>query len=283
MANTLLMPKATAVWLVDNTSLTFDQIAKFCDLHVLEVKGIADGDVAQGIKGMDPISSGQLSREEIQKAQDNSDYYLKLSEPKVKIPEMKRKKAPRYTPVSRRQDRPNAILWLLRHHPELKESQIMRLVGTTKPTIQAIADRSHWNSPNLQPMDPVTMGLCSQVDLDKEVQRAARRVEREQKAAGIEPAPAATLLPTAETIGQNDTLLHAEDVQDATHQEELTAENLFTPNPDAEAAEQSNEEEEETHSVESVFSDLAELKNTDSSDNGESADGASVEDVFKED
>ncbi len=168
-----LMPKATAVWLVDNTSLTFEQIAEFCGLHVLEVKGIADGDVAHGIKGMDPISSGQLSREEIAAAEEDTSHRLKLSEPKVEVPEVKTKRGPRYTPVSRRQDRPNAILWLLRNHPELKDCQVMRLVGTTKPTILAIRERSHWNSPNLQAQDPVTLGLCSQIDLDAEVKKAA--------------------------------------------------------------------------------------------------------------
>ena len=176
------MPKATAVWLVDNTSLTFEQIAEFCGLHVLEVKGIADGDVAHGIKGMDPISSGQLSREEIADAERNPSHRLKLSEPKVEVPEVKTKQGPRYTPVSRRQDRPNAILWLLKNHPELKDSQIMRLVGTTKPTIIAIRERSHWNSPNLVAQDPVTLGLCSQIDLDargEEGRRQARaRAER---------------------------------------------------------------------------------------------------------
>ncbi len=190
-----LMPKATAVWLVDNTSLTFEQIAEFCELHVLEVKGIADGDVALGIKGMDPIASGQLSRDEIKRGQASSKYRLKLSEPKVEIPEVKTKRGPRYTPVSRRQDRPNAILWLLRSHPELKDSQIMRLVGTTKPTIEAIRERTHWNSANLQPADPVTLGLCTQVDLDKEVQRAGKRLEKERKEAEKNLAPGATLMP----------------------------------------------------------------------------------------
>ena len=191
-----LMPKATAVWLVDNTSLTFEQIAEFCGLHVLEVKGIADGDVAHGIKGMDPISSGQLSREEIARAELDPSHRLKLSEPKVEVPEVKTKRGPRYTPVSRRQDRPNAILWLLKNHSELKDSQIMRLVGTTKPTIIAIRERSHWNSPNLQAQDPVTLGLCSQIDLDAEVKKAAARLERERKEAGLtEPPKAGTLLP----------------------------------------------------------------------------------------
>jgi hypothetical protein len=194
-----LMPKGTAVWLVENTSLTFDQIAEFCQLHVLEVKGIADGDVAHGIKGMDAISSGQLTRDEIRRGQEDPKYKLKLSEPKVEIPVVKTKKGPKYTPVSRRQDRPNAILWLLRQHAELKDSQIMRLVGTTKPTIEAIRERTHWNSPNLQPADPVTMALCTQTDLDREVQKAARRVERERKVAEKEAIKAGTLLPTEET------------------------------------------------------------------------------------
>lgn len=195
-----LMPKATAVWLVDNTGLTFDQIAVFCGLHVLEVKGIADGDVASGIKGLDPISSGQLTREEIKRAEEDPARNLKIAEPKVVLPPVtNRKKGPRYTPVSRRQDRPNAVLWLLKSHPELKDAQIIRLVGTTKPTIAQIRDRTHWNSPNLQPQDPVTLGLCTQIDLDAEVQKAATRLEKERKDAGIELEPAGSLLPTAET------------------------------------------------------------------------------------
>jgi hypothetical protein len=172
MANTLLMPKATAVWLVDNTALSFDQIAQFCSLHPLEVKAIADGESAQGIKGMDPIMTGQLSRDEIAKAEKDENYRLRLSDPKVRVPESKRR-SPRYTPLSKRQDRPNAILWLVRNHPELKDAQISRLVGTTKSTIEQIRDRKHWNAANLQPMDPVTLGLCSQIDLDIEVQRAS--------------------------------------------------------------------------------------------------------------
>ena len=173
MAQQLLMPKATAVWLVDNTALSFDQIATFCKLHPLEVKAIADGESAQGIKGLDPISTGQLSREEIARAEANPNHKLKLSEPKVRVPESKRK-GPRYTPVSKRQDRPNAILWLVRNHPELKDAQISRLVGTTKSTIEQIRERTHWNSTNLTPMDPVTLGLCSQIDLDLEVERASK-------------------------------------------------------------------------------------------------------------
>ncbi|MBV9245863.1 MAG: DUF1013 domain-containing protein, partial [Methylobacteriaceae bacterium] len=174
MSNAPLMPKATAVWLVENTSLSFDQIADFCKLHPLEVKGIADGEVAAGIKGLDPITSGQLTREEIAKAEADPNYRLHLAVSKVRLPPVKKTRGPRYTPLSRRQDRPNAILWLLRNHPELKDAQIMRLIGTTKATLQAIRDRTHWNSATLTPMDPVTLGLCSQMDLDFEVNRAAK-------------------------------------------------------------------------------------------------------------
>jgi hypothetical protein len=191
MANTLLMPKATAVWMVDNTALSFDQIAQFCALHPLEVKAIADGESAQGIKGMDPVMTGQLSREEIARAEKDVNHRLRLSEPKVRVPERKRK-GPRYTPLSKRQERPNAILWLVRNHPELKDAQISRLVGTTKATIEQIRERRHWNMSALTPIDPVTMGLCSQIDLDIEVQRAS---------AG-KPAPAPTgdtLLPASMT------------------------------------------------------------------------------------
>jgi uncharacterized protein len=195
MATAPLMPKATAVWLVENTSLSFDQIAQLCNLHPLEVKAIADGDAAQGIKGLDPILTGQLTREEIAAAEADPNHRLHIAEPKVRLPEAKPKKGPRYTPVSRRQDRPNAILWLVRNHPELKDSQIMRLVGTTKSTIAAIRERTHWNAANLAPMDPVTLSLCSQIDLDFEVHRAAK-----EKPA--EPEMGATLLPAEITTAR---------------------------------------------------------------------------------
>ena len=203
-----LMPKSTAVWLVENTSLTFEQIAEFCGMHLLEVKGIADGDVAAGIKGMDPIATGQLTREEIKRGEADPDYRLKLAEPKLEIPQVKTKRGPRYTPVSRRHDRPNAVLWLLRNHPELKDSQIMRLVGTTKPTIQSIRDRTHWNAPNLVPQDPVTLGLCSQTDLDAEVEKAAKRVAKERRHEQGEPG--GTLLPVSETVQRPAEILHEE-------------------------------------------------------------------------
>ncbi len=193
MANALLMPKATAVWLVDNTGLTFEQIGAFCGLHHLEVKSIADGDSAQGIKGLDPVATGQIARDQLKAAEADPSVKLKLLDPKVKVPELK-KKGPRYTPVSRRQDRPNAIQWLVRNHPELKDSQIIKLVGTTKTTINAIRDRTHWNSANLQPLDPVTLAICSQIDLDFEVNKAADRLPKVQEGATEDG-----LLPASET------------------------------------------------------------------------------------
>jgi hypothetical protein len=194
MSDAPLMPKATAVWLIENTGLTFDQIADFCRLHPLEVKGIADGDVAQGIKGLDPVTSGQLNRDEIEKGEADPQYRLKISQSSTGIPVGKTRKGPRYTPVSRRQDRPDAIAWLLRYHPELSDAQIIKLVGTTKPTIQAIRDRTHWNSPQIKPVDPVTLGLCSQLDLDLAVQKAASRIAKDTGADTPK-----TLLPASET------------------------------------------------------------------------------------
>jgi uncharacterized protein len=193
MSDAPLMPKATAVWLIESTGLTFDQIADFCHLHPLEVKGIADGDVAQGIKGLDPVASGQLSRDEIEKGEKDQAYRLKMSQSSTGIPVAKGRKGPRYTPVSRRQDRPDAIAWLLRYHPELSDAQVIKLVGTTKPTIQAIRDRTHWNSSQIKPVDPVTLGLCSQLDLDLAVQKAASRIA---KTTADTPK---TLLPASET------------------------------------------------------------------------------------
>lgn len=198
MSNAPLMPKATAVWLVDNTALSFDQVADFTKMHPLEIRAIADGDAAQGIKGMDPISTGQLSRDEIEKGEKDPSYRLKLGESRVVLPPPPKKKGPRYTPVSRRHDRPNAIMWLVRNHPEMKDAQIMRLVGTTKTTIASIRDRTHWNAAALTPMDPVTLGLCSQIELDFEVQRAAK--ERPQDVAS----PGATLLPASETTRKDE-------------------------------------------------------------------------------
>jgi hypothetical protein len=178
-----LMPKATAVWLVDNTSLTFEQIADFCGLHPLEVKGIADEDVAKGIKGQDPVTSGQLTREAIEEAEMNHKLRLKMAPPKHKMPVIKQKKAPRYTPVSKRQDKPDAVYWILRNHSEFTDADIIKLVGTTKATIQKIRERSHWNATNIKAVDPVTLGLCSQLELDLAVSRAAVKRERALKRA----------------------------------------------------------------------------------------------------
>lgn len=197
MSRAPLMPKATAVWLVENTALTFKQIADYCNLHELEVKGIADGDVAQGIKGLDPVTGGQLTREEIEKGEAGPDYRLKLFESKVNIPVQKSTGGPRYTPVSRRGDRPDAIAWLLRYHPEMTDAQIMKLVGTTKTTIAAIRERTHWNSAAIKPVDPVSLGLCSQLELDFAVQKAARKAGKDVR---VPDEPARTLIPAAQAV-----------------------------------------------------------------------------------
>lgn len=173
-----LMAKATAVWLVDNTTLSFKQIADFCGLHELEVQGIADGDVATGVKGYDPIAHSQLDDVEIKKGEADPTHKLKLKHNPAAVGEEKRR-GPRYTPLSKRQDRPASILWLVKFHPELADAQIRKLVGTTNPSIQAIRERTHWNIQNIQPIDPVALGLCRQSELDAEVQKAAKKKEAE--------------------------------------------------------------------------------------------------------
>lgn len=195
MSDTPLMPKATAVWLIDNTALTFDQIAAFCGLHALEVKGIADGDVAQGVRAINPITNDQLTRDELEKAEADDGYLMKLSKKKVVVPELKKKG--RYIPTSRRQERPNAIAWIVRNHPEVPDRVISKLLGTTKQTIQAIRDKTHWNSTNLEPMDPVTLGFCTQFDLDMAVQKASD--ERARMEAEGQLPEGATLQPAEET------------------------------------------------------------------------------------
>ena len=218
-----LMPKATAVWLVENTSLSFEQIADFCKLHPLEVKAIADGEAALTIKGLDPVSTGQLTREEIEKAQNDPNARLHMADTRVRVPVAKRR-GPRYTPVSRRQDRPHAMLWLLRTHPELKDAQIMRLVGTTTPTIESIRGRTHWNANSLAPMDPVTLGLCSQIDLDFEVEKAAKSLPQQD----LPPAEGATLLPASETIAPREFEVPARDTErNAEREAEREADAVF--------------------------------------------------------
>ena len=180
-----LMPHATASWLVDNTSLTFQQIASFCGLHILEVQAIADDTAATKLTGRDPLRSGELTMDEIERGQNDPDYRLKMHrEPDKAV----RTKGPRYTPVSKRQDKPDGVAWLIRNHPELSDGQIGKLIGTTRSTIQAIRERSHWNIANIQPKDPVTLGLTSQRELDAAVAKAAKAAGTEARApdAGIE-------------------------------------------------------------------------------------------------
>lgn len=173
MTSNVLMPKATAVWLIENTSLAFGQIAEFCGLHPLEVQGIANEDVAKGIRGVDPIAGGFLSREEIAKGEAEETYKLQVIEQKrIDLPQVKKKGA-RYTPIARRQDRPDAISWFLKNHPEVPNSKIVKLIGTTKATIEQVRTRAHWNSSQIKPVDPVTIGLCSQIELDAVVSDAA--------------------------------------------------------------------------------------------------------------
>ncbi len=167
-----LMPKATAVWLVENTTLSFEQIADFCGMHELEVQAIADGEVAAGIVGLDPVANGQLTRDEIERCEKDQNAKLKLIQNDLL---REKQKGARYTPVSKRQDRPDAIAWLLKHHPELSDAQLSKLIGTTKATIQSVRDKTHWNATNIKPRNPVTLGLCSEADLEKAVALAPRR------------------------------------------------------------------------------------------------------------
>ncbi len=191
----ILMPKATAVWLVENTTLTFEQIASFCGLHALEIQGIADGEVAQGINGADPMLNGQLMPEEIKRCETDPTQNLRLAKAENPLP-LPRTKGPRYTPVSKRQDKPDAVAWLVRHHPELSEAQISKLIGTTKHTIAQVRDRSHWNMANLRPRDPVLLGLCTQTDLNVAILKA-------RKAAG-KPASLDPIVPAVEPLPQEE-------------------------------------------------------------------------------
>jgi hypothetical protein len=193
-----LMPKATAVWLVENTALTFEQISEFCGLHALEVQAIADGEVATGMQGLDPIAGGELTQEELGRCADDPESRLEMAVPDIPLPKARQKGA-RYTPVSKRQDRPDAIAWVIKNHPELTDAQISKLIGTTKPTINAIRDRSHWNMPNIKPQNPVNLGLCLGADLEKivAVARAKAKKVHESEAKPLDsaakpPAPAET-------------------------------------------------------------------------------------------
>lgn len=176
-----MMPKATAVWLVENTALTFEQIADFTGMHELEVQAIADGEVAIGIVGVNPVANGQLAAEEITRCEQDPSARLRASKSDIPVPRARAKGA-RYTPVSKRQDRPDAISWLIKHHPELNDAQVARLIGTTKSTISSVRDRTHWNAQNIKPQNPVTLGLCTEADLEKAVVIAQRRRDNAIKA-----------------------------------------------------------------------------------------------------
>ncbi|QGZ94126.1 cell cycle transcriptional regulator TrcR [Terricaulis silvestris] len=198
MSQNVLMPKATAVWLIENTSLAFNQVAEFCGLHPLEVQGIANEDVAKGIRGVDPIAGGFLSREEIAKGEADETYKLNVVEQKrIDLPQMKKRGA-RYTPIARRQDRPDAINWFLKNHPEVPDSKIVKLIGTTKSTIDQVRNRTHWNSSQIKPVDPVTIGLCTQIELDAVVADAAAAKARSDARAA--KAEAKTLKTAQETV-----------------------------------------------------------------------------------
>ncbi len=198
MSANVLMPKATAVWLIENTSLSFGQIAEFCGLHPLEVQGIANEDVAKGIRGVDPIAGGFLSREEIAKGEADETYKLQaLEQKRIELPQTKRRGA-RYTPIARRQDRPDAIAWFLKNHPEVPDSKIVKLIGTTKSTIDQVRNRTHWNAQNIKPVDPVTIGLCTQIELDAVVADAAAAKARADARAA--KAAAKTLKSAQETV-----------------------------------------------------------------------------------
>jgi hypothetical protein len=243
--NKPIMAKATAVWLVDNTTLSFKQIGDFCGLHELEVQGIADGDVAAGVKGFDPLVNNQLTEEEIDKAEADPAYKLQLKFNPAAVGEEKRR-GPRYTPLSKRQDRPASILWLVKFHPELTDGQISKLVGTTKPTIQSIRERTHWNINNIQPIDPVALGLCKQTELDAAVQKAnakkaqdgevmtddeRRKLVSTEQSLGMEPEPK---MPSAISGLETFSLTENDEQEEERAEPEMDADSLFNlPNTDA--------------------------------------------------
>jgi hypothetical protein len=183
-----MMPKATAVWLVENTALTFDQIAEFCDLHELEIQAIADEEIVSGMSGIDPIQNSQLTKAEIERCQADPTARLKLTETNIPLP-VQRSKGARYTPVAKRQDKPDGIAWLVKHHPELSDPQISKLLGTTKATINAVRDRTHWNSSNIRARDPMDLGLSSYVDYNAAVDKARAKLKKEGKEPPNAPAP----------------------------------------------------------------------------------------------
>ena len=255
--NQPLMPKATAVWLIDNTALTFEQIADFCNLHILEVKGIADGDVDHGIRGADPIAAGQLTRLEIEDCQKDKNARLKAIQKRDDLPEVARRIGKKYTPLSKRQDRPDSIFWLVRNHPELLDSQIGKLVGTTKSTIQSIRDRTHWNSANLNPVDPVSVGLCTQIDLDNAVQKAFKRIEKRKAEEAKKNKGAGISAPENITSNQ----VEETNIEQNVEQVNINIEQAIEENIEENTiSEESNNQEEKDYTSDSVFAKLNELK-----------------------
>jgi len=228
-----LMPKATAVWLIDNTGLTFDQIADFCGLHQLEVKGIADGEVGAGIRGLDPIGQGMLTRAELERCQQDPKSRLQIAKSVAANVKPPKRREPRYTPLSKRQDRPDAIAWLLRHHPELGDIQICKLLGTTKNTVQAVRDRTHWKSQEIRPRDPVLLGLCQQIELDDAILRAQAEADKAAQKAGIHeataPEPAEAPVAAAERPSEPAAEAEPETTQEAVSETEQEPEP--TPEP----------------------------------------------------
>ena len=234
-----LMPKATAVWLVENTALSFEQIADFCGLHSLEVQAIADDEVAIGMQGLDPISAGELTMEEIERCQSDPGSRLNPAADRTPVP---KKKGARYTPVSKRQDRPDAIAWLIKNYPEMSDAQISKLIGTTKPTINSIRDRSHWNSPNIKAQNPVSLGLCAANDLEKAVviararagtTHAPNKVAREEAPAPSipEPTPKPEVEPTVESVFKEQ--LPAPETETLAITEDTNSTPIEMPSPDA--------------------------------------------------
>ena len=253
-----LMTKATAVWLVDNTTLSFKQIAAFCGLHELEVNGIADGEVATGVKGFDPIANRQLTAAEIKRCEDDPRARLTLMHNPAAEGEQKRK-GPRYTPLSKRQDRPSAIAWLVKFHPELTDGQISKLVGTTKPTIQSIRERTHWNIANIQPIDPVALGLCKQSELDAVVQKAAAKIAAEgggmtdderrklvstEQSLGMEPeARIPSAISGLETFSLSDSSDRDEDDDDDKDEKDVRDADSFFNLPDSDEDDEDDEDD----------------------------------------
>ena len=258
--NQPLMPKATAVWLIDNTALTFEQIADFCSLHILEVKGIADGDVDHGIRGADPIAAGQLTRLEIEDCQKDKNARLKAIQKRDDLPEVARRVGKKYTPLSKRQDRPDSIFWLVRNHPELLDSQIGKLVGTTKSTIQSIRDRTHWNSANLTPVDPVSVGLCTQVDLDKAVQKAFKRIEKRKAEEAKKYESEGITAPESVSNEQIHEKNTEEKIEATNNDAEITSRENFEENI---VPEDKKDQDEKEYTSDSVFAKLNELKKED--------------------